>query len=141
MNLSEWAKNNGIHYRTAWRWFREGELPVPARQLETGTILALDKDCVGDSFSGRVVVYARVSGHDRKEGLDGQVASCLRFAEGYGLSISERVTEIGSGLNGHRKKLLRILADPCVKTIVVEHRDRLSERFGAEYVEAALEAR
>lgn len=34
---------------------------------------------------------------------------------------------------------LALLRDPAVSTIVVEHRDR-SARFGAEYVEAALEA-
>jgi predicted site-specific integrase-resolvase len=49
------------------------------------------------------------------------------------------VGEVGSGLNGHRPKLLKLLADPRVKTIVVEHRDRLM-RFGFEYVEAALRA-
>ncbi len=34
---------------------------------------------------------------------------------------------------------MRLLADPEVSTIMVEHRDRLA-RFGAEYVEAALAA-
>jgi putative resolvase len=34
---------------------------------------------------------------------------------------------------------MRLLADPTVKTIVVEHRDRLA-RFGSEYIEAALAA-
>ena len=33
----------------------------------------------------------------------------------------------------------RVLADPKVSTIVVEHRDRLA-RFGVEYLEAALSA-
>jgi len=49
------------------------------------------------------------------------------------------VTEVGSGLNGRRRKLHRLLADPGVDTIVVEHRDRLA-RFGVEYLEAALSA-
>ncbi len=34
---------------------------------------------------------------------------------------------------------MRLLADPAVSTIVVEHRDRLA-RFGVEYLEAALRA-
>jgi predicted site-specific integrase-resolvase len=42
-------------------------------------------------------------------------------------------------LNGKRPKLLKLLADPTVKKIVVEHRDRLA-RFGVEYIEAALQA-
>jgi putative resolvase len=49
------------------------------------------------------------------------------------------VAEIGSGLNGHRPKLMKLLSDPAVSRIVVEHRDRLM-RFRAEYVEAALSA-
>ena len=33
MKLSEWARRNGVHYQTAYRWFRSGALPVPARKL------------------------------------------------------------------------------------------------------------
>ena len=49
------------------------------------------------------------------------------------------MTEVGSGLNRHRRKLLKLLADPKVSVVAVEHRDRLM-RFGSEYVEAALAA-
>jgi putative resolvase len=47
------------------------------------------------------------------------------------------VTEVGSGLNGNRPKLAKLLRDPHVTTIVVEHRDRLA-RFGVEYLSCAL---
>ncbi|MDD5375684.1 IS607 family transposase [Acidithiobacillus sp.] len=136
MRLSAWAKTQGVSYRTAWEWFKNGTLPVPARQLTTGTILV----DVPETPAGRTVVYARVSSHDQKSNLDGQVARCVAFANGRGFSVSETVTEVGSGMNGHRKKLLRLLGDRTVERIVVEHRDRLM-RFGAEYVEAALAAR
>ena len=49
------------------------------------------------------------------------------------------MTEVGSGVNGQRRKLLRLLRNPKVETILVEHRDRLM-LFGSEYVEAALAA-
>jgi putative resolvase len=39
MRLSDWARKQGISYLTPWRWFRAGKLPVPARQLPTGTIM------------------------------------------------------------------------------------------------------
>ncbi|MGB8265256.1 MAG: IS607 family transposase, partial [Candidatus Velthaea sp.] len=32
MKLKTWAEREGVHYLTAYRWFREGTLPVPARQ-------------------------------------------------------------------------------------------------------------
>lgn len=47
--------------------------------------------------------------------------------------------EIGSGLNGNRPNLRRLLSDPDAKVIVVEHRDRLA-RFGVEHLLAALSA-
>ena len=48
--------------------------------------------------------------------------------------------EIGSGLNGNRRQLRRIVGDGTVGIIIVEHRERLC-RFGFEYIEAALSAR
>jgi putative resolvase len=47
--------------------------------------------------------------------------------------------EVGSGMNGSRAKLRRMLSDPKVTTVVVEHRDRLA-RMNTELVEAALVA-
>jgi putative resolvase len=47
--------------------------------------------------------------------------------------------EVGSGMNGARRKVRRLLADPKVATVVVEHRDRLG-RMNTELVEAALSA-
>jgi putative resolvase len=48
-------------------------------------------------------------------------------------------SEIASGMNGGRTKARRLLADPKVTIVVVEHRDRLG-RMNTELVEAALEA-
>jgi putative resolvase len=48
-------------------------------------------------------------------------------------------TEVGSGMNGTRSKVRRLLADPKVTVIVVTHRDRLA-RMNTELVEAALAA-
>ncbi len=39
MKLSDWAERQGIHYMTAWRWWKAGKLPVPAHQTESGSIL------------------------------------------------------------------------------------------------------
>ena len=47
--------------------------------------------------------------------------------------------EVGSGMNGSRSKLRRMLADPKATAVVVEHRDRLA-RMNVELVEAALSA-
>ena len=89
---------------------------------------------------GRCVVYARVSSADQRDDLDRQVGRVVEWATGQGHRPDEVVKEIGSGLNGNRSRLRRLVADPLVKTIVVEHRDRLC-RFGFEYLEASLMGR
>ena len=71
-----------------------------------------------------------------KEGCSG-VREGRRAAH---LANDEVVKEIGSGLNGNRRRLQRLVADHTVGTLVVEHRERLC-RFGFEYVEAALAGR
>ena len=60
-------------------------------------------------------------------------------AAGRGLEVGRVVSEVGSGLSGKRRKLMRLLSDPEVGTIIVEHRDRLA-RFGFEMAESALSA-
>jgi putative resolvase len=135
MKLSAWAKEQGVSYRAALNWFHAGTLPVPARQLPTGTIL-VDPPARN---TGSVVAYCRVSSHDQKADLERQAGRVLTLCSERGIRIDRTVTEIGSGLNGRRTKLRKILGDPKVSTIVVEHRDRLA-RFGVEYLEAALSA-
>jgi putative resolvase len=137
MKLAEWARANGVHPQTAYRWFRQDTMPVPARRLPSGTIL-VDAPNSG-SPAGRVVVYARVSAHDQRADLDRQVARLTQWATERGVLVAEVVTEVGSVMSGKRPKLKRLLADPQATTIVVEHRDRLA-RFGVEHLEAALSA-
>ena len=127
MKLSQWAKQQGLSYKTAWRMWANGTLPLRSEQLATGTIVLQ----VG------AALYARVSGTDQKVDLDRQLARLSEFAAARKMQVVESIREVGSGLNGHRKGMLRLLSDPAINVIVVEHRDRLM-RFGFEYVEAAL---
>ena len=125
----------GVHYDTAYHWWRNGLLPVPAEQLPSGTIIVHAEPAV----SGDCVVYARVSSRDQAESLDLQVARVTRWATENGHRVDRVVTEVGSALNGNRVKFKRLLSDSSAATIVVEHRDRLA-CFGSECVESALAA-
>ncbi|MFG1952043.1 IS607 family transposase [Micromonospora sp. NPDC048830] len=136
MKLSEWARRNGVHYQTAWSWAKNGRMPVPVVKTDTGRYLVLEP--TADPV-GRVVAYCRVSSADQKIDLERQVGRVVTAATGRGLTVAEVVTEVGSGLNGNRPKLAKLLRDPQVTTIVVEHRDRLA-RFGVEYLSCALAA-
>jgi putative resolvase len=136
MKLSAWAKASGLTYRTAWRMWRDGKLPVPAEQLPTGTVLVHPPQA---QVVEAVALYARVSSADQKSDLERQLGRLAEYASRERMMVLHSVSEVGSGLNGHRAKIMRLLADPAVRTIVVEHRDRLV-RFGSEYIEAALSA-
>ena len=57
MKRGDWDAREDVHYQTAWRWRRDGKLPVPARQTATGTIL-VEVPAAGSGAAG-VVVYAR----------------------------------------------------------------------------------
>jgi len=139
MKLSTWAKDQGISYKTAWRLWSTGKLPVAAEQLATGTIIVKEPATAYEATSSLAVLYARVSSSDQKQDLDRQLSRLVEYATFQGLQVTSAIKEIGSGLNGKRPKLLSILNNSDIKTIVVEHKDRLV-RFGFEYLEALFKA-
>ncbi|WP_406357510.1 IS607 family transposase [Streptomyces sp. NBC_01635] len=139
MNLTEWAKTQGVHPQTAYRWFREGTLPVPAQRVGPRTILVNIEANTALEAVGGLGLYARVSSHDQKADLERQVARLSAWAAKTGSKVVRVESEIASGMNGARSKARRMLADPAVTTMVVEHKDRLG-RTNVELVEAALSA-
>lgn len=139
MNLTEWARAQGIAPRTAYRWFREGTLPVPAERVGPRTILVNIDANTSPSVTGGVGLYARVSSHDQKPDLERQTARLAEWAAKAGHTVVRIESEIASGMNGGRTKARRLLADPKVTIVVVEHRDRLG-LMNTELVEAVLEA-
>lgn len=138
VNLTEWARAQGVHPQTAYRWFREGTLPVPAVRVNERTVL-VSPDVPPGSPVAAFGLYARVSSHDQKADLDRQVARLTGWAAEAGGVVVRVESEVGSGMNGSRAKVRRLLADPKVTVVVVEHRDRLG-RMNTELVEAALAA-
>lgn len=128
----------GVHPQTAYRWFREGTLPVPAVRVNSRSVLVSPDSPSGESLVA-FGLYARVSSHDQKADLDRQVARLSGWAAQAGGQVVRVEAEVGSGMNGSRSKVRRLLADPKVTVVVVEHRDRLG-RMNTELVEAALSA-
>ncbi len=107
MRLSVWAELQGIRHKTAWRTWKAGTLPVPAAQLPTGTVVV--HAARRGSGGAR---YARVSSADQKADLDRPLARLPEFAVSQGMTVVDAVKETGSGLNGHRKGMMRICAIP-----------------------------
>ena len=138
ISLTAWGRLYGFDKATTARMHHAGKLPpeLQVEHLPNGRYYVV----VPPEQDGRCVVYARVSSGDQKEDLDRQVGRVVEWATQQGYRPDEVVKEIGSGLNGNRRWLRRVIADPTVKVIVVEHRERLC-RFGFEYLEAALAGR
>ncbi len=130
---------NGVHPHTAYRWFREGTLPVPAERVGPRTILVNIEANSSPSVTGGVGLYARVSSHDQEADLERQTARLSAWATQAGHRVARIESEIGSGVDGSRAKVRRLLADPDVTTVVVERKDRLG-RMNVGLIEAALAA-
>jgi putative resolvase len=139
VNLTEWARAQGIAPRTAYRWFREGTLPVPAERVGPRTVLVNIDANTSLSVTGGVGLYARVSSHGQKSDLERQVARLSEWAAKAGHRVVRVESEIAPGMNGGRVKARRLLADPNVTCVVVEHKDQLG-RMNVELIEAALAA-
>jgi predicted site-specific integrase-resolvase len=134
VKISKYAKEQGVTYRTIWNWCKAGKLIYEKGPTNTLFILVDEKI---NPINEKVIVYCRVSSSENKSNLESQKQRCLNFCAARGLIVSEAVVEIGSGLNDKREKLRKIFADQTVKTIVVEHKDRLA-RFGTTMLEDLL---
>ena len=135
MKLSQYAKRAGVTYKTAWRWYKAGMLD--AYQTPTGTIVVREERNLTPT-TGRIALYARVSEASQKDDLTRQLERLRDYAAAKGYTVSKAVTELASGLNDSRPKLAKLLSDPTIGTIIVEHKDRLT-RFGFQSIRQLLE--
>jgi putative resolvase len=137
MKLSTYARKIGVSYRTAFRWFHAGKLP--GYQMDTGTIIITDAppETVVTITEQKVAIYTRVSAAENKDNLEGQAKRLMDYCAAKGYRVAMVVKEVGSGVNDTRPKLMKLLTDPSVTLVVVEHKDRLT-RFGFNYLEKLL---
>jgi putative resolvase len=136
MKLKDYARQQGISYRTAWRWWKAGKLP--GHQMDTGTILIAPATLSpGEEKALRVVIYARVSSAENTSTLDSQAERLVAYCAARGYQVTKVIKEVGSGVNDARPQLLALLEDQAIGLIVVEYKDRLT-RFGFRYLETLL---
>ena len=137
IKLSVYARKLGISYRTAHRWFKAGK--IPGYQADTGAIIVTDPLVVTIPATRpqKAAIYTRVSAAENKGNLEDQARRLSDYCAAKGYQVVAVVKEIGSGVNDTRPKLLKLLTDPTITLIVVEHKDRLT-RFGFNYIERLL---
>src|SRR5215813_4160983 len=124
MKLSQYAKQQGISYRTALRWFRAGT--IQGYQAPTGTIIVTEDKRVPPAQPEKVAIYSRVSSPEQRDHLERQALRLAEYCAARGYEVAQIVKEVASGLNESRPKLLALLKDTSVTRIVVEQRDRLT---------------
>jgi len=131
MKLSQYAKQQGISYRTALRWFRDGT--IQGYQAPSGTIIVTEREPM--QAVQKVAIYARVSSAEHRANLERQAERLTQYCTARGYQVAQVVKEIASGVNDSRPKLLSLLKDTSITRVVVEHRDRLTH-FGFHYIDA-----
>lgn len=146
VSIGEAAKALGVSITTLRRWEASGKL-VPEHTAGGHRRYDLAKlkpelFRAEDESNRRTVAYARVSSHDQKADLERQKQVLELYCAQQGWNF-EIVSDLGSGMNYHKKGLKRLLdavIDDQVGRLVITHKDRLL-RFGAELVLSICEAK
>ena len=133
MKLSNWAKEKGVSYLTAYRWAKSGKIDG-VKIMPSGTILIEETQIIdSNNIQTNVVIYARVSSNDRRRELEYQVDRIIDFANAKGLITNKIFKEVASGMNDNRTQFWKMM-DSNPTTIIIENKDRLT-RFGFNYIE------
>lgn len=141
----DFAELLGVSVKTLQRWDRDGILkanrtPTDRRYYTYGQYLQF-KGIQTENDIRDIVIYARVSTRNQKDGLQNQVEFLRQFCNAKGIIVNQCIEDFGSGLNYNRKKWNKLLDDVMenkIKTIVVTNKDRFI-RFGYEWFEKFCE--
>lgn len=136
IKLSKYAIEHNITYRTAHNWFKAGKIPNAYQKEDTHSIFVTVNPLQKGLEATRVVIYARVSSHEKKDDLFRQVERCKDYAAANGYKVDAIYKEIASGMNDNRPKFWEMLSSEPT-TIICENKDRLT-RFGFNYIERLL---
>jgi len=146
ITVGEASEILGVSISTLRRWDKEGRLKPEktASGHRRYDITKLKPQLYGGAkFEIRkTVAYARVSSHDQKADLERQKQVLELYCAKQGWTF-EIISDLGSGMNYHKKGLKRLLNDVLeekVGRLVIAHKDRLL-RFGAELIFAICEAK
>ncbi len=128
--VGEAAEILDVSVATLQRWDREGKLKAErsATNRRYYTQEQLNEYLGAASNDGRIsVIYARVSSAWTSDDLAKQENFLLDYCNANGITVSENMSDIGSGLNFNRpewNQLLQKVEDREVNKIYVTHKDR-----------------
>jgi excisionase family DNA binding protein len=134
ISVKEAAELLGVSTKTIRRWEADGKIKAVRtlgghRRFDITTLLGNKNDAV------LTLAYARVSSKDQKEDLNRQIMVLESYCASHGWNF-EVISDLGSGLNYHKRGLVRLIKLICsyqVERLVLSHKDRLL-RFGSELI-------
>lgn len=145
ISIGEAAQRLGVSVKTVRRWSDSGKLkcersPSGHRRYHLKDLSQLSKTNESQLPKRVTINYARVSSHDQKADLVRQIELLENFSAANGWQY-ETISDLGSGLNYHKKglkQLLNRIFKGDIGRLVLTHKDRLL-RFGSELVFAICE--
>lgn len=138
IKLSEYARQNGVTYKTAWNRFNANKIENAYKDSLGNVLIKIYKN---HKFNLKdVAIYCRVSNHSAKDNLVRQSERLVDYSIKNGFNVVKVVNEIASGMNDNRPLLSKLLVDKDNSwgTLIVENKDRLT-RFGFNYLKLFLE--
>ena len=146
VTIGEASEVLGVSISTLRRWDKTGRLEpektTSGHRRYDISKLKPEMFRAAQQENRKTIAYARVSSHDQKDDLERQKQVLELYCARQGWTF-EIISDLGSGMNYHKKGLKRLLNDILSERIgrlVIAHKDRLL-RFGAELIFAICEAK
>ncbi len=134
ISVKEASELLGVTPKTLRLWEKEGK--IISHRTEGGHRRYEITDLLGSKKEKSLTVaYARVSSHDQKGDLERQIILLESYCAKQGYNF-EVISDLGSGMNYHKKgliKLIKLLCSYQIDRLVITHKDRLL-RFGSELI-------
>jgi putative resolvase len=134
MKLPDYAKQMGVRYETAWRWFCDGKFQ--GRRIGLHMIIITEGQEESQTTPAHRLLCAGVVCREQGN-LDSQAERLVAYCAARGYQVAKVVKEVGSGVNDAHPKLLALLADQSIGKIVVKQKDCLTS-FGFRYLDTLL---
>lgn len=141
IKISKLAKDLSVTKATIYNWHLKGDIEFIKSDTNRNYVSVETYNRllgIKQHKEEYVVIYCRVSSSENKSNLETQKERLINYCNVKGYKVADVVTEIASGVNDQRPKLMKILKDNKYTKIIVEHKDRLT-RFGFNYFQTFTE--
>jgi putative resolvase len=137
VKLSQFAKNQGITYQSAWKMWERGE--IEGIKLESGTIL-VSGWAKSITDAPKAVIYVRVNDPKLGDTIKDQIKEAQEYCIERDYEVVDIVSEISQGINFNKPKLIEVLKRDNWDTLVIRD-TRTVGYLGFDIFAAALGSR